>query len=157
MAGQGPTTLGGVTDSSHRPEVRLVALRETPLDIGEVVASLDDEASGGLTLFVGRVRDHDGGKNVDGLDYSAHPMALEKLQGVCDRVAEKYDVHGVAAVHRVGTLAIGDIAVVVATTASHRGEAFTASRALIDTLKGEVPIWKHQRFGDGTDEWVGAP
>ena len=62
-----------------------------------------------------------------------------------------------AAVHRVGRLEIGDIAVVVATTAAHRGEAFTASRALIDTLKDEVPIWKHQLFTDGTDEWVGTP
>jgi molybdopterin synthase catalytic subunit len=82
---------------------------------------------------------------------------MTRLAEVCDRVAEQYDVHGVAAVHRVGTLAIGDIAVIVATTASHRGEAFTASKALIDTLKSEVPIWKHQRFGDGTEEWVGAP
>jgi molybdopterin synthase catalytic subunit len=137
--------------------VRLVGLRETPLDVAEVVAALDDDASGGLTLFVGRVRDHDGGKSVDGLDYSAHPMALSVLQDVCERIATQYDVHGVAAVHRVGRLAIGDIAVVVATTTSHRGEAFDASRALIDTLKAEVPIWKHQRFGDGTDEWVGAP
>ena len=137
--------------------LRLVDLRETPLDVAEVVAALDDEAAGGLTLFVGRVRDHDGGKDVDGLDYSAHPSALDKLREVCERIAEEYDVHGVAAVHRTGTLAIGDIAVVVATTAAHRGEAFTASRALIDTLKAEVPIWKHQRFGDGTDEWVGSP
>ena len=59
--------------------------------------------------------------------------------------------------HRVGTLAIGDAAVVIATTAAHRGEAFAASRALIDTLKAEVPIWKHQLFGDGTEEWVGSP
>ncbi|MCW2791627.1 MAG: molybdopterin synthase subunit MoaE [Nocardioides sp.] len=137
--------------------LRLVDLRETPLDVAEVVAALDDDASGGLTLFVGRVRDHDGGKGVEGLDYSAHPTALAKLTEVCERIAERYDVQGVAAVHRTGTLAIGDIAVVVATTAAHRGEAFTASRALIDTLKSEVPIWKHQRFGDGTDEWVGSP
>ena len=141
---------------SH-PALRLVALRETPLDVAEVVAALDDDASGGLTLFVGRVRDHDGGKGVDGLDYSAHPSALEKLAEVCARVADEYDVQGVAAVHRTGALAIGDIAVIVATTAAHRGEAFTASRALIDTLKAEVPIWKHQRFTDGTDEWVGTP
>jgi molybdopterin synthase catalytic subunit len=137
--------------------VKLVDLRETPLDVAEVVATLDDDASGGLTLFIGRVRDHDSGKSVEGLDYSAHPTAMTRLVEVCDRVAEQYDVHGVAAVHRVGTLAIGDIAVIVATTASHRGEAFTASKALIDTLKSEVPIWKHQRFGDGTEEWVGAP
>jgi molybdopterin synthase catalytic subunit len=137
--------------------VRLVDLRETPLDVAEVVAALDDDASGGLTLFVGRVRDHDGGKGVTGLDYSAHPTALAKLTEVCERVAAEHRVHGVAAVHRVGTLGIGDIAVVVATTSSHRGEAFAASRALIDTLKAEVPIWKHQRFGDGTEEWVGSP
>ena len=137
--------------------VRLVDLRETPLDVAEVVAALDDDASGGLTLFVGRVRDHDGGKDVTGLDYSAHPTALAKLREVCERIAEEYDVQGVAAVHRTGTLAIGDAAVVVATTAAHRGEAFEASRALIDTLKAEVPIWKHQRFDDGTEEWVGTP
>ncbi len=137
--------------------VRLVALRETPLDVAEVLAALDDDAAGGLTLFVGRVRDHDGGKDVDGLEYSAHPTALARLREVCERVAAEYAVHGVAAVHRTGTLGIGDIAVVVATTAAHRGDAFVASRALIDTLKAEVPIWKHQRFGDGTDEWVGTP
>ncbi|HEY1117929.1 MAG TPA: molybdenum cofactor biosynthesis protein MoaE [Acidimicrobiales bacterium] len=137
--------------------VRLVDLRETPLDVAEVVAALDDDASGGLTLFVGRVRDHDGGKGVTGLDYSAHPTALARLQEVCERVAGEYDVQGVAAVHRTGSLAIGDIAVIVATTAAHRGDAFVASRALIDTLKAEVPIWKHQRFGDGTEEWVGTP
>ena len=66
-------------------------------------------------------------------------------------------MRGVAAVHRVGDLAIGDIAVVVAATAAHRGEAFEASRELIDELKAHVPIWKHQRFTDGTDEWVGTP
>jgi len=145
------------TRPTGRPVVRLAELREDPLDVTEVVAALDDDASGGLTLFVGRVRDHDGGRDVDGLDYSAHPTAEAKLREVCERVAEEYDVHGVAAVHRTGTLAIGDAAVVIATTASHRGEAFEASRALIDTLKAEVPIWKHQRFGDGGEEWVGSP
>lgn len=137
--------------------IRLCAIRETPLDVAEVVAALDDDASGGLTLFVGRVRDHDGGKGVEGLDYTAHPTAADRLRSVCERVVRDYDVHGVAAVHRTGSLAIGDIAVIVATTGSHRGEAFTASRALIDTLKAEVPIWKHQRFGDGSQEWVGTP
>lgn len=154
-----------MTDPETRPApdpapdsvIRLVALREQPLDVAEVVAALDDETSGGLTLFIGRVRDHDGGKGVDGLDYSAHPTAMEKMREVCARVAEQYAVTGVAAVHRTGTLAIGDVAVVIATTAAHRGEAFDASRALIDTLKSEVPIWKHQRFVDGSDEWVGTP
>ena len=137
--------------------VRLVDLRDRPLDVGEVVDALEDDEAGGLTLFVGRVREHDHGQAVEGLDYTAHPTALARLHDVCRRVAEEHDVTGVAAVHRVGTLAIGDVAVVVATTAGHRAEAFEASRALIDTLKSEVPIWKHQRFSDGTEEWVGAP
>lgn len=137
--------------------VRLLDLRESPLDVSEVVTALEDPRAGGLTLFVGLVRDHDGGRGVDGLDYSAHPSALERLREVADRVAEQHDVLGVAAVHRTGTLAIGDVAVVVATTSVHRDEAFRASRTLIDTLKAEVPVWKHQRFDDGGDEWVGTP
>ena len=137
--------------------VRLVGIQETPLSVDEVLTSLDDEASGGLVLFVGRVRDHDHGKGVTGLSYSAHPSASERLREVCARIAEEYDVTGLAAVHRVGDLAIGDLAVVVATTSAHRGTSFEASRALIDTLKAEVPIWKHQLFADGSEEWVGAP
>ena len=137
--------------------VRLVDLRETPLDVAEVLAALDDDASGGLTLFVGRVRDHDHGLGVRGLEYSAHPTALDALRRVCADVAAQYDVRGLAAVHRVGRLAIGDIAVVVATSSAHRGTSFDASRALIDTLKAEVPIWKHQQFIDGSEEWVGTP
>ena len=148
--------------------VRLVDIRDVPLDVAEVVDSLDDHAAGGLTLFVGKVRDHDRpapgareepapDKPVTSLDYSAHPTALARMREVCERIAAEHDVHGVAAVHRVGHLELGDVAVVVATTASHRGEAFAASQALIDTLKSEVPIWKHQRFADGDEEWVGLP
>lgn len=146
-----------MTQADPHPAVRLVEIRDEPLDVNEVVAALDDDAAGGLTLFVGRVRDHDGGQGVSSLDYSAHPTALAQLRDVCDRVAGDFDVHGLVAVHRVGHLEIGDIAVIVATTASHRGVAFDASRALIDTLKSEVPIWKHQRFADGAEEWVGLP
>ena len=137
--------------------IRLVDLRESPLDVAEVMDALDDERSGGLTLFVGRVRDHDHGLGVRGLEYSAHPTALDALRRVCTTVAQEYDVRAVAAVHRVGRLAVGDIAVVVATTSAHRGTSFDASRALIDTLKAEVPIWKHQQFADGSEEWVGTP
>jgi molybdopterin synthase catalytic subunit len=137
--------------------VRLVEIRETPLDVAEVMAAVEGDRSGGVTMFVGRVRDHDSDKSVTGLDYSAHPTALDVMRAVCERVAESHPVHGVAAVHRVGTLAIGDVAVVVAAAAAHRGQAFDASRELIDTLKAEVPIWKHQLFADGTEEWVGSP
>ncbi|MBM0126325.1 molybdenum cofactor biosynthesis protein MoaE [Pimelobacter simplex] len=139
------------------PAVRLVAISDQPLQVSEVLDSLDDAASGGLVLFVGRVRDHDHGQGVTGLSYSAHPSALDRLREVCERIADAHDVTAVAAVHRVGDLEIGDLAVVVATTAGHRGSSFDASRALIDTLKAEVPIWKHQRFSDGSDEWVGSP
>lgn len=137
--------------------IRLCDLRETPLDVTEVLDALGEDASGGVALFVGRVRDHDGGQGVRGLEYSAHPTAAERLAEVCLRVAAEFDVHAVAAVHRVGELAIGDVAVIVGTATAHRGESFTATRALIDTLKAEVPIWKHQLFSDGTQEWVGAP
>ncbi len=139
------------------PVVRLVDIRETPLQAQEVLDALGDAASGGITLFVGAVRDHDQGQGVTGLDYSAHPTALDRLRDVCDEIARNFDVQAVAAVHRTGTLAIGDAAVIVATAAAHRGQAFEASRALIDRLKETVPIWKHQVFTDGTDEWVGTP
>ena len=143
--------------SAPASRVRLVALRETPLSVDEVLEALEHDASGGLTLFVGRVRDHDGGRGVTGLDYSAHPSAEATLREVCDEVAGEYDVLSLAAVHRTGPLAIGDTAVIVAVAAAHRDQAFVASRALIDRLKQRVPIWKHQVFADGDEEWVGAP
>ena len=139
------------------PVVRLVDIRDTALSVDEVVDAVTDAAAGGVTLFVGNVRDHDENKSVTGLEYSAHPTAMSQLSEVADEVAREYDVLAVAAVHRVGKLGIGDAAVVVATAAAHRGEAFEASRALIDRLKERVPIWKHQLFADGTDEWVGTP
>ena len=123
----------------------------------EVTAAVADAAAGGMTVFVGAVRDHDENKSVTGLEYSAHPTALDQLTEVAEEVGKEYDVLAVAAVHRVGRLGIGEAAVVVATAAAHRGEAFEASRALIDRLKERVPIWKHQLFADGTDEWVGSP
>jgi len=143
--------------AGERPVVRLVDLRETPLDVAEVLAAVADPRAGGVDVFVGNVRDHDHEQGVTGLEYSAHPTALARLQDVVAGVAAKHDVLAVAAVHRVGPLAIGDAAVVVATAAAHRGEAFDAARALIDELKATVPIWKHQLFSDGTDEWVGTP
>jgi len=142
--------------STQRPAVRLAEISDQPLRVEAVLDALDDPASGGLVLFVGRVRDHDGGAGVTGLEYAAHPSAAARLGEVCAAVAQEYDV-SVAAVHRVGDLAIGDAAVLVATCSAHRGASFEASRVLIDRLKAEVPIWKHQLFADGTEEWVGAP
>jgi molybdopterin synthase catalytic subunit len=137
--------------------VRLVAVRDQPLDVGEVTAAVADPAAGGLNVFVGAVRDHDGGLDVRRLEYSAHPTAEERLAEVAAEVAAEFDVIAVAAVHRVGVLEIGDLAVVSAVSAAHRGTAFDASRALIDRLKQRVPIWKHQVFADGSEEWVDSP
>ena len=142
---------------SVNDRIRLLDIRDVPLSVDEVSAAVADPAAGGVTLFVGTVRDHDDDRGVTGLDYSAHPSALDRLREVAEVVAQKHDVVGVAAVHRVGRLAIGDLAVVVAVSAAHRGEAFDAARALIDDLKAQVPIWKHQVFSDGTEEWVGTP
>ena len=114
-----------------------------------------DEA-GGIALFAGAVRDHDHGYPVTGLTYVAHPSAGAELRRVAAAVAEKYPVHAIAAVHRVGDLRIGELAVVVAVSCAHRGDAFDACRMLIDELKATVPIWKHQRFEDGSSEWVGC-
>ena len=143
--------------------VRLAALREEPLSIDEVVEAVRDPAAGGLVVFVGTVRDHDGpaggagDRAVDRLDYEAHPRAEVALREVAESVASRYPAVAVAATHRVGSLAIGEIAVVVAVSCPHRGEAFEAARALIDELKATVPIWKHQLFSDGGEEWVGTP
>jgi molybdopterin synthase catalytic subunit len=137
--------------------IRLLDLRETPLDPTEVLAAVQDPAAGGVNLFVGVVRDHDHGESVAHLDYSAHPSALDRLAEVAAGVVEEFDPVALAAVHRTGRLEIGDIAVVVAVSAGHRGEAYDASRALIDRLKAHVPVWKHQVFGDGREEWVNSP
>jgi molybdopterin synthase catalytic subunit len=144
--------------ASGRPaEIRLLDLREVALDPSEVLAAVDDPAAGGVNLFVGVVRDHDGGDSVDHLDYTAHPSALDRLREVAQGVAEEFEVVALAAVHRTGHLVVGDIAVVVAVSAAHRGQAYDASRALIDRLKANVPVWKHQVFTDGREEWVNSP
>ncbi|MFE2044627.1 molybdenum cofactor biosynthesis protein MoaE [Streptomyces sp. NPDC059477] len=136
--------------------VKLIGVRETPLSLDEVFAAVGDAAAGGIALFVGTVRNHDGGAGVDALGYSCHPSAESEMRRVAETVAAEYPVRALAAVHRVGDLAVGDLAVIVAVSCPHRAEAFDACRMLIDTLKHEVPIWKHQSFSDGTEEWVGA-
>jgi molybdopterin synthase catalytic subunit len=136
--------------------IRLLAIRDTPLSVDEVLAAVGDHAAGGTTIFVGTVREQDHGKPVTKLSYSAHPSAEEELRGVAEKVVADFPVTALAAVHRVGDLELGDTAVIVAVACPHRGEAFQASRRLIDDLKSQVPIWKHQLFADGTTEWVGA-
>lgn len=136
--------------------IRLLGIRDTPLSADEVLRAVEDHETGGTVLFVGTVRDQDHGKPVRLLSYSAHPTAEAELRRVAEKVAADFPVTAIAAVHRVGDLELGDIAVIVAVASPHRGEAFEASRRLIDDLKHEVPIWKHQVFGDGSTEWVAA-
>ncbi len=134
--------------------IRLIELRDAPLSVDEVRAAVADPAAGGIALFLGAVRDHDHGRGVMRLSYSAHPSAEAELRRVAEKVAASFDVLALAAAHRVGELAVGDLAVVVAVACAHRGEAFEACRALIDDLKHSVPIWKQQWFSDGDSEWV---
>ncbi|MGH3488826.1 MAG: molybdenum cofactor biosynthesis protein MoaE [Actinopolymorphaceae bacterium] len=136
--------------------VRLLDVRETPLSVDEVLAAIADRRAGGLALFVGVVREEDGGRAVTELGYEAHPSAIAELRQVATAVAAAHPVCAVAAVHRVGDLAVGEAAVIVGVAAPHRGEAFDACRQLIDELKARVPLWKHQRFTDGSAEWVSA-
>jgi molybdopterin synthase catalytic subunit len=137
-------------------QIRLIAIRDTGLSVDEVRAAVADPAAGGEVLFIGTVRDNDADRGVTELSYTAHPSAEAELRRVADAIAAKYDVIGIAAVHRVGDLAVGDLAVVVGVSCAHRAEAFHACHAMIDELKASVPIWKHQRFADGSAEWVGS-
>jgi len=137
-------------------QIRLIAIRETELSVDEVRAAVADPAAGGEVLFVGTVRDNDADRGVTALSYAAHPSAEAELRRVAGDIVAKYDVIAVAAVHRVGDLAVGDLAVVAGVACAHRAEAFHACHALIDELKASVPIWKHQRFTDGSSEWVGS-
>ncbi|PJE96152.1 molybdopterin biosynthesis protein MoeE [Streptomyces carminius] len=151
-----PQTYDHPGERAASDPIRLLAIRDTPLSVDEVLSAAGDSAAGGTALFVGTVRDHDGGTGVTGLSYSSHPTAEAELRRVAEKVAADFPVRALAAVHRVGDLSIGDLAVVVAVSCAHRAEAFEACRRLIDDLKHQVPIWKHQTFTDGTDEWVGA-
>lgn len=136
--------------------IRLLGIRDSALSVGEVLSAVGDHAAGGTALFIGTVRDQDHGREVVGLSYSAHPSAESELRRVAEKIAADFPATALAAVHRVGDLRLGDIAVIVAVATPHRGEAFAASRRLIDDIKSEIPIWKNQLFADGSAEWVGA-
>lgn len=145
-----------LTERADDHRVRLAELRETPLSIDEVTDAVRDPEAGGIGLFVGTVREHDQDQGVSALDYSAHPSAQDALRRTAVDVLRE-DVTAIAVTHRTGHLEVGDLAVVVAVSAPHRGPALEVCREMIDTLKQTVPIWKHQQFEDGSDEWVGLP
>ena len=125
-----------------------------PLDPAVAEAFVLDSAHGALVTFRGIVRDHDHGATVTALDYSAHPDAQRFLEECCREVAASTGLR-VAAAHRIGSLTIGDVALVAAVAAPHRAAAFEAAEELVALIKQRVPIWKRQHLESGVTEWVG--
>ena len=136
--------------------VRIAAISDLPLDVAAHLDAVSHATMGAETTFVGRVRDHDpdAAAAVVALEYSAHPDAEQTLR----RIAEEA-IGGTGAVvavsHRVGRLEVGDAAVVIAVAAAHRAEAFEVCRAVIETIKTGLPVWKRQVESDGTATWLG--
>jgi molybdopterin synthase catalytic subunit len=137
--------------------VTIVSVVDTPLDLAAHERAVADVRAGAVVSFQGVVRDHDHGRGVTLLEYEGHPSAEAVLREVAAEIAADPDVHAVAVSHRVGTLAIGDVALVAAVSTSHRAAAFRACGTLVDEAKARLPIWKRQVFADGTDEWVNCP
>lgn len=137
--------------------VRLAGISEQPLSVDRLLGLVSDRATGGIAIFVGVVREQDSGEQVSSLDYTQHPSALAALRASAERTADAHDVRAIAVEHRIGHLEVGDVAVVVAAGAVHRGPALGACRALIDDLKQTVPIWKEQHLTSGEVTWVGLP
>ncbi len=126
----------------------------TPISIQEVTNAVASKASGAIDIFIGTTRDHSKGRGVTGLEYEAYvPMALKSLSDIEQEARQRWNVHEVNIVHRIGKVPIGEASVVIAVSSSHRDEAFKACRFLIDRLKEVVPIWKREFFSDGTVEW----
>ena len=138
-------------------EIVRVELTEAPISLTEYEALVAHEAAGAVVGFAGVVRDHDGGRSVLRLEYSAHPTAQRTLEEVAAEIAAQADgVRAIAVSHRVGPLKIGDAALVAAVAADHRRAAFETCARLVDVVKEKLPVWKHQHFADGTDEWVNS-
>lgn len=139
-------------------DVRIARVIDAPLDLEAHLAAVDDPRLGAVTTFIGRVRDNDPDAEtpVVGLEYSAHPDAEATLR----RIAEEAEGEGgagalVAVSHRIGQLAVGDAAVVIAVASAHRAEAFAVCRELIEAIKRDLPVWKRQHESDGTSSWKG--
>ncbi|SHE79439.1 molybdenum cofactor biosynthesis protein MoaE [Streptoalloteichus hindustanus] len=131
---------------------------DVPLDVDEHARLVANRAAGAVVTFAGVVRDHDHGRGVRELEYSGHPTASEVITEVAADVAARHPgLRAVAVSHRVGMLAIGDVALACAVAAEHRREAFLACAELVDEVKARLPIWKRQLFDDGAEEWVNCP
>jgi molybdopterin synthase catalytic subunit len=131
-----------------------VAVTTRPLDVTEHERAVADPRAGAVVSFAGVVRDHDHGRTVTLLEYEAHPSAEEVLREVAAEIAAEPAVYAVAVSHRVGPLAVGDVALAAAVATAHRADAFAACARLVDEVKSRIPVWKRQVFSDGTDEWV---
>ncbi|KUH92845.1 molybdenum cofactor biosynthesis protein MoaE [Mycobacterium sp. IS-1556] len=132
-------------------------LSEQPIEPAEHEALVANASAGAVVSFAGVVRDHDSGRSVIRLEYSAHPSAAQTLAEVAAEVAaEATGVRAVAVSHRIGVLEIGDAALVAAVAADHRAAAFETCARLVDVVKQRLPVWKHQFFADGSDEWVNS-
>ncbi|GJQ19908.1 MAG: hypothetical protein HBSIN02_02630 [Bacteroidia bacterium] len=135
----------------------MTALTLNPIDIGAVVSGLTSPESGGIDVFIGTTRNQSRGREVLLLEYEAfEPMALEVMENLERRAMERWPLHKIAIVHRLGRVPVGEASVVIGVSAGHRKEAFEACRFLIDVLKQDVPIWKREHFADGTMEWSGS-
>jgi len=138
-------------------EIMRAEVTDRPVFLAEHEALVAHEAAGAVVGFAGMIRDHDGGRPVLRLDYTAHPTAQATLYAVLSDIARDADgVRAIAASHRVGPLVVGDAALVAAVAADHRTAAFQTCARLVDAIKARLPVWKHQFFADGTDEWVGS-
>jgi molybdopterin synthase catalytic subunit len=136
-------------------ERTLVRVGDYAVDPKEALAFVADPAAGGTCLFVGTVRDHSDGGDVTGLDYEAwDELAVRRLEEIAEEIIEKWPVHKVALLHRVGRLEIGEVSVAVACSAPHRADAFEACRHGIELVKQDVPIWKKESLTSGESEWV---
>lgn len=152
----GAEATGAAGPDAARPPARVVHAHVGPApSLADAVAAVEDPRAGCVATFLGVVRDHDHGRSVTRLEYSAHPSATDRLQALAAEIARGPGLVAIAVQHATGDLAVGDVAVVAAVAAEHRAQAFAACHDLVDRLKAEVPIWKHQRFVDGDDEWVG--
>jgi len=133
-------------------------LTDQPILLAEHQELVSHRAAGAVVGFVGVIRDHDSGRQVVKLEYSAHPSAAQVIADVAAEIAERsHGVRAVAASHRIGVLEIGEAALIAAVAADHRQAAFDTCSQLVDAIKARVPVWKRQFFVDGTDEWVGSP
>jgi len=146
-----------VGNAAMSPQVLLAQVTEAVLSVAEHEALVADAAAGAVVSFAGIVRDHDDGRGVRALEYSAHPTATALVAEVATDVAARASgVRALAVSHRVGPLAVGDVALACAVSADHRAQAFQICALLVDEVKARIPVWKRQLFDDGTDEWVGS-